>query len=105
MKKHIIVFKDSSKLGELDSILSEKIFKKIYPLTKGIPFCCGKIEHSWELFNGTGKGKKKKECKDCKLISWCNYNSEEFDIKAIKKPNKDLLKFLEERDESINDWI
>lgn len=105
MTKHIIEFKDDSQLDELDSMIADKIFNKIYLLTKGIPFCCAKIEHSWELFHGTGTGTKKEECKSCKLISWCNYNSEQFKIKAITHPNKDLLKFLEERDENINDWI
>ncbi len=105
MKKEIIEFKDDSQLKDLDSLFTELLIKKKYPLTKGIPFCCGKIKHCIELFLGTGKGKKPETCNICKLKKWCDYSGADFKIKPIVNCDEDLLKFLEERDENINDWF
>ncbi|MFC1691791.1 hypothetical protein ACFL0W_06450 [Nanoarchaeota archaeon] len=105
MTHKILEIKDDSQLKELDSLFSDLISQKIYPLTKGVPFCCGKIEHCIELFIGKGIGKKPELCKDCKLISWCDYSGAKFDIKPIRECDKDLIEFLEDRDENINDWF
>jgi hypothetical protein len=103
--KLILVFNNQNQIKKFNHIYSELLLKKIYPLTKGIPFCCGKIQHCIELFSSKGAGKKKKECTSCVLLKYCNYNSEKFNLKPITKPQKDLIKFLEERNESLNDWI
>lgn len=100
--KEVIEFSDDSKLNKLDSMISKSISNKKYPLTKGIPFCCAKIEHCIELFIGNGSGNKPKTCDLCKLRQWCNYNGEHFDIKPIINCDVDLLKFVEERDSKKN---
>jgi len=103
MPYKILEFKEESESKDLD--FTELISKKIYPFTKGIPFCCGKIEHCIELFQGTGKGDKPKACNGCKLIFWCDYNGSNFKIKPITECDADLIEFLEDRDENINDWF
>ncbi len=103
--KLVLEFKEETQIEKFNKIYPELLLNKIYPLTKGIPFCKGKIEHCVELFSSTGLGNKKKECNSCQLKKYCNYNLEDFDIKSIRNAPKDLLKFLEERNESLNDWI
>lgn len=103
--KLILVFDNETQIKKFDDIYSELLLKKIYPLTKGIPFCKARIEHCIELFKSKGIGKKKDGCNSCILLKYCDYNNEEFNIKPIKKVPSDLIQFLEERDESINDWI
>ena len=105
MRKKIIEVNDASLLDEVYASFSDLLSQRIYPFTKGVPFCCGKIEHCIELFVGEGKGEKPKACSDCKLKKWCDYSGKGFTVKAIKKCDKDLLLFLEERDERFIDWI
>jgi len=105
MKYQIIECKSEEDLKDLDQQFSEIMSKKKYPFTKGVPFCRTKIEHCIELFKGTGEGEKPKTCNTCKLKKWCNYNGEAFKIKPILECDKDLLAFLEERDENSDDWF
>jgi hypothetical protein len=103
--KLVLTFDNETQIEKFNQIYPELILKKIYPLTKGIPFCKAKIEHCLELFYSKGTGKKKKECASCKLLKYCDYNDENFDVIPILNPSKDLIKFLEERNENLNDWI
>ena len=105
MKHEIIECKEKADIKELDSKFSDVMSKRMFPFTKGVPFCCAKIEHCIELFKGTGKGDKPEACNNCKLKKWCDYSGESFKIKAITECDKDLLAFLEERDENIDDWF
>ena len=103
--KLVLIFDNEKQIKKFDLIYSEILLKKIYPLTKGIPFCRAKIEHCIELFKSKGTGKKKEECSSCKLKKYCDYDSGDFEIKPMKKVSSDLIKFLEERNENLDDWI
>ena len=70
---------------------------------KGIPFCRCPPEHCIDLYKGTGKGRKPDACEKCRLRGWCDYEGD--DVKPITVCDKDLLMFLEERDESTFDWL
>ena len=108
MRKKIIEVKNESELASVYASFSDLLSQRIYPFTKGVPFCIGKIEHCIELFTGTGVGEKPDACSECVLKRHCDYSGDSgytFSVKAIKKCDKDLLLFLEERDERINDWI
>ncbi len=113
--KLVLTFDNEEQIKKFDDIYSELLLRKIYPLTRGIPFCKARIEHCTELFCSDGTGKKKKECKSCKLLKYCNYDSNQsdpknsnhrgFNVKPIMGVSDDLITFLEERNESLNDWI
>jgi hypothetical protein len=108
MRKEIIEVKDLKSLEGVYASFSDLLSKRMYPFTKGVPFCCAKIEHCIELFVGTGKGEKPDGCSGCVLKKFCDHSKDSdsnFVVKAVKKCDKDLLLFLEERDERINDWI
>lgn len=82
------------------------ILNKEFPIIKDVPFCLCPIEHCSYLYFGTGLGDKTSSCSFCKLSSWCDYDKKQnLKVVAILDCDTDLLKFLEERDENINDWF
>jgi len=104
IQRIILEFKDNSSLNILDELFSEIISKRLYPLTKGIPFCNGQIKHMYELFNKVKTNNKPKECNDCILNSNCSFDNNGFTPKKItdKKKHKDILKFLNENEDFTN---
>lgn len=105
MKKVIIDIKNKNDLENIDDQILNAIYDKKYPILRGLPFCSSNIEHNHNLFFGKGSGTKPKLCSKCKLVNWCDYNMQDFEISPITDPDKDLLEFLEKRDENIDDWI
>lgn len=89
----IILFTEESQLEKLPEIFSDFVLNKRYPLTKGIPFCNAKIQHTIEIFQKV-RSEKPKECIKCSLQKYCSFNGR-FTPKPIIEADKDLLRFLE----------
>ena len=89
----IILFSEESQLAKFDEIFSDFVLNKRYPLTKGIPFCHAKIQHTIEIFQKV-ESEKPKECMRCSLQKYCSFNGR-FTPKPIIEADKDLLRFLE----------
>lgn len=109
IKRIIIEFDSKKGLENIDDITSEVIAKRFFPFTRGIPFCQDNIDQMSELFtwNNQKKSDKTNECKSCIFANYCSYKegSNKFDIKPITKKesnNKDIIKFLEENENTTN---
>jgi len=102
----IIELNNQEQIKQLNEIFSDLILKKFYPFTKGVPFCQTQIEHCWELFNQQNIiiTKKAKECQDCLLTEYCNYQNnnqdssqnQQFEVKPIKEIKPELINFLKD---------
>ncbi|MBN1176003.1 hypothetical protein JXA48_05150 [Candidatus Woesearchaeota archaeon] len=95
-----------SDLPVINSKISQSIIDREFLIIENVPFCLCPIEHCSYLYFGTGKGQKPYGCSSCKLKYWCDYDkSQDLEIVSLTDCDPDLLKFLEERDENINDWF
>ena len=104
-ESQIILCNKQSDIAKAQEQVKQMLLDRKYPIVKGVPFCCFDNEYVYDLFFGKGKGNKKEDCKKCMLKRWCDYDSEEFEIKALESCDPDMIKFLEDRDENIDDWI
>ena len=105
MKNNTFCINNKEEIDKANRFIQDCLENKVYPIIKGVPFCCIDIKHCYDLFFGKGRGEKPESCKTCKLIRFCNYNKENFELKPIKYAEEELLRFLEERDENITDWF
>lgn len=99
-KQCILIFTDETELNKIDDIFANLITKRIYPLTKNIPFCKTDIKHCIEIFRREKQINNFTECSDCKLKLYCPYKGKNFKVLPIKTPNKDLIKWLKNENPS-----
>lgn len=97
----VILLLDSEKdLQLLDVACAELIGERLFPFTKGIPFCRGNIDQMYELFYPLGP-QKRVECKQCSFAPFCSYNGP-LEVKPISEPYEDALEFLEKNENATN---
>lgn len=101
--KPVLAFKDDAHLGRLPGIFAELLLREIYPLTVGIPFCHGEIQHMVETFHKKKSGNDFPECAGCRLKVYCAYTGKGFTPRPITRVDEDLQKWLD--DETIIDWL
>lgn len=107
----IVDFKNKIEFQNKDDIFALLILYKFYPLTKGVPFCIGEIKHKSEFFGWAKNDQQElkhapKECINCIFNKQCPKNTN-FQIKAITQKDDylEIIKFIEEKDESSINWF
>jgi len=92
----ILGFRDDRLLHALPDLFAELLLHEIYPLTQGIPFCQGEIQHMVEIFRKERGTRAFAECGACRLAPWCAYRGEGFTPRPIERVEPELQAWLDD---------
>ena len=74
---------------DVDLLFSELVLRKFFPLTKGLAFCFGRMEHAVEFYESEWKNLKKPvDCGSCLFANECSYNGNGQGVKPFIEKEK-----------------